>query len=215
MARRYRPLVPQPRSCRSRSIILRALPGSNLTIGDTNTGDLSMLAGKINTGSFSVVIPRPCGAGWLSSRAAGSWINGNLQLTAPSYGASCFLPVGDANNFAPITFSYPWHDPPLGGTITGRTTAGDHPDTSSGISGISVGKSVNRYWTRPGTPAPSIRLMQFFVSIATAVAPPIAASMMLTQRQTQPTSLSPRNRAAFGRRPHRRPQHPPRDGLLA
>lgn len=121
--------------------------GGNLTIGDTNTGDLSMLAGKINTGSFSVVIPRPCGAGWLSSRAAGSWINGNLQLTAPSYGTSCFFPIGDANNFAPMTFTYPWHDPPLGGTITGRTTMGDHPDTGSGTSGISVSKSVNRYWT--------------------------------------------------------------------
>lgn len=120
--------------------------GGNLTIGDTNTGDLSLLAGKISTGAYRVIIPRPCGDNWLTTRAPGSWINGNLTLTAPYYGATCVFHVGDDSNYAPIKFAYAWGSS-AGGTVTGRTSFGDHPDTRFWISGIDVTKSVNRYWT--------------------------------------------------------------------
>ena len=121
--------------------------GGNLTISDSSWGDLTLTAGRIATNSFSVVITRSCDAPWLALRVAGAWIYGNLQLTAPPYGATCLFPVGDANNYAPITLTYPWNAAPLGGAITGSTSAGDNPDTISGTSGIVASKSVNRWWT--------------------------------------------------------------------
>ena len=115
--------------------------------------ELTLTSGIIATGDYRVgLLANDCGGG--ITRSAGSWINGNLELTAPSWGGTCVFPIGDDDNYAPITFSYPWHAAPLGGKITGRTIADDHPDTVSGTSGISVGKSVNRYWKlTPGSGA--------------------------------------------------------------
>lgn len=121
--------------------------GGNLTVGDNSWGNLNLSSGRINTGSFALVIPRVCSGSMLASRSAGSWINGNLQLTFPAYDRSCIFDIGDASNYAPVTFSYPWHAAPLGGNVTASTTAGDHPDTTAALSGIHATKSVNRYWT--------------------------------------------------------------------
>jgi len=120
--------------------------GGNMTIGDTSWGALTLTSGRVATGNYSVIIPRTCDSPWLT-RTTGGWINGNLQLTAPAWGATCVFAVGDATNYAPIVFTYPWHAAPLGGTITGRSTGGDHPETISGTSGINSARSVNRYWT--------------------------------------------------------------------
>lgn len=120
--------------------------GGNLTVGDTSWGTLTLSSGKLTTSSYAVVIPKNC-SGSMVSRTAGSWINGNLQLTMPAYNASCVFDVGDSSNYAPVTFTYPWHSAPLGGTVTANTTGGDHPDTIAGSSGINASKSVNRYWT--------------------------------------------------------------------
>ncbi len=121
--------------------------GGNLTIGDASWGDLNLTSGKVTTGTYAVVFPRVCNGSVLSSRSAGSWINGNLTLTMPAYDRSCIFDVGDANNYAPITFSYPWHAAPLGGQVTGATVAGDHADSVAGTSGIKSTRSVNRYWS--------------------------------------------------------------------
>lgn len=111
---------------------------------------LTLTSGRITTGNYRVSLSVPCGSGL--ARSAGSWVIGNVQLSAPAYGATCTFPVGDAQNYAPIIVSYPYHDPPLGGALTGRTDTGDHPDTLSGISAVGAGRSVNRYWTlTPGT----------------------------------------------------------------
>lgn len=134
-----------------RSVILNnaqgMVLGGNLTVGGSDWGALTLTAGRITTGNYTVLIPQSCTGAWLASRSPGAWIDGNLQLTAPSNGATCVFHVGDASNYAPITFTYPWHAAPLGGAITGRTTSGDHPDTVAGLSGIAASKSVNRSWT--------------------------------------------------------------------
>ena len=121
--------------------------GGNMTIGDANWGALTLTRGQIRTGAYSVIVPRNCSEGWLTNRSAGAWINGNLQLTTPNFGVSCVFPVGDGNNYAPLTITYPWSNPPLGGRLVGSSTAGDHPDSVAGISGINASASVNRYWT--------------------------------------------------------------------
>lgn len=120
--------------------------GGNLTVGDSSWGNLTLSSGKITTGSNAVVIPRNC-SGSMITRSSGSWINGNQQLTMPPWNASCVFDVGDSSNYAPITFAYPWHSAPLGGTVTGSSAGGDHPDTVAGTSGIDAVKSINRYWT--------------------------------------------------------------------
>lgn len=120
--------------------------GGNLTVGDSSWGTLTLTVGKLTTGSHLLVIPKNCSGSGIS-RASGTWVNGNLQLTMPAWNSSCIFDVGDSNNYAPVTFSYPWHASPLGGTVIASTTAGDHPDTTGGSSGVNVTKSVNRYWT--------------------------------------------------------------------
>ena len=121
--------------------------GGDLTLGDSTWGYLTLTAGKLTTGSYSVIVPRNCSGSILSARNAGSWINGNLQLTMSIWGATCIFDIGDTYNYAPVTFTYPWHLLPLGGTVTASTTSGDHADTTAGTSGISASNSVNRYWT--------------------------------------------------------------------
>ncbi len=118
--------------------------GGDLTLG--TWGSITLQAGRISTGSNKVVVPSQCDSAWLT-RASGTWINGNLSLTGPSWGATCVFHVGDATNYAPINFTYAWHSAPLGGVVVASTAAGDHADTTAGTSGISATKSVNRTWT--------------------------------------------------------------------
>ncbi len=93
--------------------------------------ELTLTSGIIATGDYRVgLLANDCGGG--ITRSAGSWVNGNLELTAPSWGGTCVFPIGDDDNYAPITFSYPWHAAPLGGNIPGRTIADDYPDAVSG-----------------------------------------------------------------------------------
>lgn len=120
--------------------------GGNLTVGDSSWGNLTLSSGKLTTGTYAVIIPRNC-SGSMVTRTAGAWINGNQQLTMPAFNVSCVFDVGDSFNYSPITFTYPWHAAPLGGTVTGGATGGDHPDTIAGTSGVNSSKSVNRYWT--------------------------------------------------------------------
>ena len=116
--------------------------GGDLTLG--TWGTVNLQAGRIVTGSNKVVVAHTC-SGWLT-RASGTWINGNLSLMAPNSGGTCVFDVGDATNYAPITFTFPWHSAPLGGAVLASTSAGDHADTTAGTSGISATKSVNRTW---------------------------------------------------------------------
>ena len=126
------------------AMVMNNASGLTLTRNVTVPKTLTLTRGVIDAGAFSVSATGNC-PGSVSGSAA-SYVNGKLRLFGPAYAASCVFHVGDANNYAPITFDYPWHAAPLGGLITGSTVAGDHPDTSAWISGIIAAKSVNRYW---------------------------------------------------------------------
>ena len=123
----------------------------NLTISNSNgvslsrnitvTGILTLTNGKITTAANSLILGS---SATVSGAGAGKYIYGNLQWTLTGTGSpSKIFYVGDATNYAPIQVDF--SSMTTGGTITGSTTAGSHPNGLT--SGISGGKLVNRYWT--------------------------------------------------------------------
>lgn len=121
------------------------LAGGNLTVGNGSSGFLAFTAGIITTGSNLVILPTKCDqSGGLTGGGTG-WVNGNLRMLFPNYGTSCTYPVGSATVYAPITVTFPWYNGITGGTLTGSTTTGQHPQI--GTSGIDYTQDVNRYWT--------------------------------------------------------------------
>jgi len=141
-----------------------ALPGSvtalnNLTLNNANglslasspvvSGTLSLSSGVITTGSNSLTLASSCPAS--SSRANGH-VNGNLVLTVPTGNPTCTFHVGDAIGYAPVTLAF--SAVTGSGRVAVRADAGDHPDTTSGTSGVQESKSANHYWTvANGSPA--------------------------------------------------------------
>lgn len=141
-----------------------ALPSSvtalnNLTLNNANglslasspvvSGTLSLSSGVIATGSNSLTLASSCPAS--SSRANGH-VNGNLVLTVPTGNPTCTFHVGDAIGYAPVTLAF--SAVTGSGRIAVRADAGDHPDTTSGTSGVQESKSANHYWTvANGSPA--------------------------------------------------------------
>ncbi|MGE5491715.1 MAG: DUF6701 domain-containing protein [Actinomycetota bacterium] len=118
----------------------------NLTIGPSGNGSLKLTAGKVRMGSNTLVVGVSCDwAGWLT-RSAGSWVQGKMQLSFPNYPATCTFPIGDANDYAPLTLAHSWHSGNMNGSVSAETVGSDHPDTVSGTSGISASRGVNRYW---------------------------------------------------------------------
>jgi len=131
------------------------LSGGNLTVGvDTNnwTQRLKLTNGKLNTGSYKVILSKSCDSNTLTR--SNGWVNGNLTYnTMPQWAYECVFPVGDASNYAPVAI-YPDWQPPASGILTVRTDAGDHADVSAGITGLNPALGVNRTWTlTPGSPA--------------------------------------------------------------
>lgn len=121
------------------------LASGNLTVGNGSSGTLAFVAGIITTGSNLVILPTKCDqSGTLTGGGIG-WVNGNLRMLFPNYGTTCTYPVGSATVYAPITVTFPWYNGITGGTLTGSTTTGQHPQI--GTSGIDYTQDVNRYWT--------------------------------------------------------------------
>ncbi len=141
-----------------------ALPSSvtalnNLTLNNANglslasspvvSGTLSLSSGVITTGSNSLTLASSCPAS--SSRANGH-VNGNLVLTVPTGNPTCTFHLGDAIGYAPVTLAF--SAVTGSGRVAVRADAGDHPDTTSGTSGVQESKSANHYWTvANGSPA--------------------------------------------------------------
>ncbi len=127
-------------------LIVNKSAGTTTLSGDLQTVTaLTLTRGVVTTGNYTLSLDARCGTG--VTRGAGGWVDGNLQLTALTTAATCFFPIGDADNYAPLNVTYPLNSLPLGGKLTARTRTGDHPDTSLGLSGLQADKSVNRYWT--------------------------------------------------------------------
>lgn len=121
------------------------LAGGNLTVGNGSSGTLAFTSGIITTGSNLVILPTKCDQSGMLTGGGAGWVNGNLRMLFPNYGTTCTYPVGSATVYAPITVTFPWYNGITGGTLTGSTTAGQHPQI--GTSGIDYTQDVNRYWT--------------------------------------------------------------------
>lgn len=115
----------------------------NLTVNDF----LVLTSGVITAPSATLYLSKLCTQGSVTGGSTGSHVDGAVQLTFPNYVAVCTFPVGSAGRYAPVTVAYASQGGITGGRITGRTTSGDHPDTTALSSGVDPAKSVNRYWT--------------------------------------------------------------------
>ncbi|MFH1121334.1 MAG: T9SS type A sorting domain-containing protein [Bacteroidota bacterium] len=113
----------------------------NGTSNPTINGTLSLVSGKITTGSNTLILGSSSA---VSGADALCYINGSLQKVIGASTASKTFEIGDANNYTPValTFTGATNN---GGTLTATTTQSDHPEIAS--SDINEELSVNRYWT--------------------------------------------------------------------
>ncbi|MCG2584554.1 DUF6701 domain-containing protein [Massilia sp. TS11] len=102
---------------------------------------LTLTNGIVTTNANTLIVSASCLSG--ISRTSG-YVAGYLRLTWPASASatSCIYPVGSAGYYDPIGLSLL---STAGGTLTGWTTAGDHPQIAG--SGLSSTANVNRYWS--------------------------------------------------------------------
>ncbi len=126
---------------------------ANLTISNTSgvtlagnttvSGTLALGANTITTGSYTLSATGNCTSA--ITRSSG-FVIGNLQLTFPSGTTTCTYPIGTGTTYAPINLT---PTTTSSGTLTGSTTAGDHPQIASAF--VNSAYDVNRYWTLSAT----------------------------------------------------------------
>jgi hypothetical protein len=130
-----------------RQLTLNNSQGLTLNGDLTVTSNLNLTAGRIATNAYKVILGtsgNACTSG-LVTRSVGAWVNGNVAMNFTGgayYGVDCTFPVGDSGNYAPIravVYDTGW--------VIGYTTAGDHADTTAGLSGVDPAHSANRSWT--------------------------------------------------------------------
>jgi hypothetical protein len=114
---------------------------ANLLANATVNGALTFTSGKINTGSFNMILPALATVTGAAQNTG--WVYGNLQKNIGSGAATQSYEVGDASNYTPVALVFSSVSTP--GSITASTTTGDHPYLSG--SSINGSKSVNRIWT--------------------------------------------------------------------
>lgn len=117
--------------------------GAGVTLGVSATvnATLALTGGVLATGGNQIVL---AGGGSVSGGSSGSYVNGSLRKAFVVGAGQLFtFPVGDASNYTPISLSS--LNVTTAGTLTGKTTLGEHPRIS--CSGINPAKDVNRYWT--------------------------------------------------------------------
>jgi len=127
------------------NMVVNNSAGVTLSRNVTVPGTLTLTAGKVNTGGNLLDVSGNNCPGSVSGGSASSYIIGYLRLRFPNYAATCVYPVGDATVYAPITVAFPWFSGITGGTLTGSTVTGQHPQIST--SGINSTLDVNRYWS--------------------------------------------------------------------
>lgn len=122
-----------------------ATQGATLSASPTVNGTFTFTAGVLTTGANTLKVTSACTTPSVA-RTSGH-VNGNLQLRFPTGAPSCVFHLGGATTaqYNPATIAFA--SVTVQGDLTGVTTAGDHPDTALGFSGVDDQKSVNRYWT--------------------------------------------------------------------
>lgn len=119
--------------------------GVTLSRNVTVPGTLTLTSGNITAGSYVLAVTGTYCPASISGGSAASYVIGNLRLSFPPYNATCTYPIGDTSAYAPMTIDFPWFAGIGGGTLTGSTTKGQHPQINT--SGINPLMDVNRYWT--------------------------------------------------------------------
>ncbi|HNP53579.1 MAG TPA: hypothetical protein PKK69_03135, partial [Ferruginibacter sp.] len=107
----------------------------------TVTGTLSFTAGKIQTGTYYVIIPSTAS---VSGAAANTgWVNGNMRLQYASGSAiSKTLTIGTAASYNPTTITFATVS--VAGNLAGYVNGSDHSEIA--YSGIDDAKDVNVSW---------------------------------------------------------------------
>jgi type IX secretion system substrate protein/List-Bact-rpt repeat protein len=120
------------------ALTINSSGGVTLASNLTATGALTLASGVVSTGASSLIL---ASTGTLTR--TGGWVNGNFQMPVATGATSVTYHVGDATNYTPVTVAF--GNVTTAGNLTGKSTAGDHPNL--GTSAIDGSKSVNRYFT--------------------------------------------------------------------
>ena len=124
---------------------------SGVTLGNSPTvsGLLTLTNGIMTTGANTLEVTSNCTTG-ISAGGAATYVQGNLTLHYPTNAGTttCTFPIGSAAAYSPATVAMLNVSSTLANSsLTARTDAGDHADTTANLSGVDAAKSVNRYWT--------------------------------------------------------------------
>ncbi len=116
-----------------------------LTASTTATSSLSLAAGRIITGSNTMITA----ASAIVSRTSG-FVDGNFKKNVNTCGpCSLTFEIGNGTVYAPLQLTSLTIS--TGGSLTASTTATDDPNITASL--INSSKSVNRYWTLANTGA--------------------------------------------------------------
>ncbi|MBI5922165.1 MAG: hypothetical protein HY847_11045 [Betaproteobacteria bacterium] len=106
---------------------------------------LTLTNGYISTGTNILILSTNCtdvsatnGTSWVRTNG---FVSGRVRLTFSSGTVTCTYPVGSGTTYAPIGMTMI----STGGTLTGSTTTGEHPQISA--STINSTLDVSRYWS--------------------------------------------------------------------
>ncbi|MFZ5856174.1 MAG: beta strand repeat-containing protein [Chloroflexota bacterium] len=106
-------------------------------------GALTLTNGMLDTGTKTLIMGSD---GSIAGADATRYIRGNLKKTFAVSGSSqnFTFPIGDATAYTPVEFTVDGVS--TAGTITIKTTSGEHPNISTAV-GLDRYQDVNRYWT--------------------------------------------------------------------
>ncbi|MGA9164447.1 MAG: G8 domain-containing protein [Thiobacillus sp.] len=131
------------------NLILNDASGATLAGSPTVSGVLTLTSGILSTGANTLEVTSNCTTG-ISAGGATTYVQGNLTLHYPTNAGTttCTFPIGSAAAYSPATVAMLSVSSTLANSsLTARTDAGDHADTTANLSGVDPAKSVNRYWT--------------------------------------------------------------------
>ena len=115
--------------------------GAVLSANATVNGTLTFTSGNLGTTSANTLTIGSAGS--IAGAATARHVTGNLAKAFSSATAFTYA-LGDGINYTPIAVTF---TAPVTGNLTAAVTASDHPNSTSGASGIDSSKSINRYWT--------------------------------------------------------------------